>query len=178
MAFPAQATSLICHEPVLDLQEFEREFTVCRVLDRVRARILRIHQGVVELGPYLSCKEKGPPNPDRPDGIQFVRVKQDFCFNGSGREISTKPVGADTVNNVGLLFSGEGCILQDRPGHFASLLGMAYGPPGPVLEGAAHIVEIGRDLQGFHIRPFDLPDMPAEPMDAQGVVPMMTPRGI
>ena len=178
MALIGHAAAFQGHQAVFDFEEFESEFAVCRVFFGIGLRFFRLHRRIVELGPHLACKEKGPPNPYGANGIQFVGIEQDPGFNGFGPAISPKPVGFNTMNDVGFLFRGEGKVLQYIPGHFSALLRVAEGPSGRVLGGAPHVMKIGRDLKDFQIRPFNPAYMPAQLVDTLGVVPIVASGGI
>ena len=88
---------------ILNFTEFHLKFPVSGVIDRVGSGAFSIAVRVVQPGPHLAGKEKGPGHAYSADGIQLVGIKQNLCLACLRPVMIPKPKGADTVNDILLL---------------------------------------------------------------------------
>ena len=100
------APSFGSQHPVFDFGELEFELPVPRVLFGVGPGVVEVRFRIVELGSYLSGKQKSSADTDGADGIELVRVKKGSGFQGFRRVNAAKPVGFDAVDD-GRFFSSE-----------------------------------------------------------------------
>ncbi len=66
-----------------NLGHLDLEFSVGGIFGGIGFRVCRIDFSIMESGPDLTSKEKGPADTDSTDGIQLIRIKKDFrlcCF--------------------------------------------------------------------------------------------------
>ena len=126
---------------------------------------------------HLAGEKESPADADGTDGIEFIRVEKDFGFQGLRLAGASVSVRLDAVENVVLLFLGEGISLQNRFRYFHPLLCVTEQSPGFILIASSHIMEPCSDSKKFFVGFLRFGDLHAELVDPFRVVPVMAAPG-
>lgn len=170
MPFGSQSFAFRGQHLVFDLAEFHQEFTVGSVFGGVGSGFLHIHTPVVQPGSDLTGKEKGPADADGADGVQFVCIKKDLCFQGFRDFVVAVAVRFDAVDDGILHLLGKLQALENGAGHLRALGGVADFSPGEHFVAAADVVEQGRGAQDIQSGIHQPADVERQVVDPFGVV--------
>ena len=115
----------------------------------------------------------GPGNPDGADGIQLVGIEKHFRLNRLGLGGLPKTMRTDTMHHIGFLRLCQGQIRHQVSRHLGALLRMTDPPAAFILTATADVVKKGRHRKNHHVDPFPGADITAQPIDPQGVLPVV-----
>ena len=162
---------------VFDFLKLYAKFPKSGVLRGIRLGVQDVGLWVVQPGPHLAGKQKGPAYTHGSDGIEFVGVEQDPGLERPGSfPVPAESMGRNAVDDPfdGLLTVTM--LLENAPCTFGARHGMADLPARCLLLRSAYVVEVSSEPENLEIRALCAADVPAKVPDTVRVIPTVTAR--
>ncbi len=141
---PLGELSANCSEHLIpNLGHFNLKFPIGCIFGGIGRSVCRINFRIMEPSSDLSSKEKSPAYADSTDGVQLVRIKDNFCFQSGGRGVATKAMRSDAVTDRCPVRYGIAQIQKERFRHFRPLFSMTNFSLATAFLIAANIMKQG-----------------------------------
>ncbi len=175
MASAGKPFSLTGIKAVDDPSEFYPVFPVSCIFSGVRLCFLDIDFSVIKFGSHFASEKKSPTDANGSDGIEFIGVEENFCFESLRRLPFPKAVALDAVEDTLRQIRrhpmpSEDFFSQLRPSFSVTNLSV-----GPVFFFPTDVMEESSQLQNDQVRSFFPAESLTEFHDSLGVVPAMAP---
>jgi hypothetical protein len=132
----------------------------------------------METGPDFPGEEEGPADAHGADRIQFVGVEENPGLEGFWDSPFPESMSPDAMNDGPDGHGVKAAPREQGPRHRRPSLAMADSAARAVLLPPSDIVEDGGQPENPEIGPLLPSDPFAEPVDALGVVPIVTAAGL
>ncbi len=100
MAGGGETAAFLREETFFDVAEFHHKFAVSCVFNCIWLGFGEVGFVVMEFGPDFAGKEESTADTDGADGVEFVRVKEDFCFESFWDVVVSEAVRFDAVGDL------------------------------------------------------------------------------